>query len=924
MLSNKLTFSLVFVLMLAFAFVVTPAIAQHIQVDLADGTTNDQFVVLQRTTNNGIGTIAPAVLTLATTTPDLEDLLSFGGTIEVLLSVDAADSPAGDLTAAEVDTQAERDKLVRSVVITEIMWGLNLTPVTADDEDEAQWIELYLDDTAQLAADPADGAVSLLISPNERQDRLGTLLTAEAVTGTANTAVQYLVVDSAGTIDRFGVRWAPKGSGGNTDRLDDGTAPTNLASMYRKRDLDGAGATAKYKADKSFGDGTAAGQWEASANRKNMTGRFIGSPGSVHIPRVGAIADIARASIADNGIIINEVRNDTSAANVDWIELHNKNAPGTDPVSVNNWRIRLTTPTLTDGAVDASKNHTDSELAKLPDYRIPAGGFLLIVNRDPAETVLAGGVNLNQVFSEDDRQAVNKGATHAYYIDERLKFPNSGKFLITVRSGDKTNAHEQFVDFAGNGFFPNTARGTDVYPIRGFAKPGDVVEADFGGANTFASAGMAFARNTDKGKAKFRAGNRVHKDDWAPVGAKGGLGYDRGVDLATSPGTPGYANDAVHNLLINDQGNTVSTDDVMFDGRVTISEVMYDAGIRWNLVQWIELYNSSSTMAVDLKDWELEIRNVTADVQSFVDAKFTFNAGTIILPNQTLLLVSGTAANDVADNRVYDLYENHRRDLGLIGAVRNRHLLLSPEGFYLKLTPRTRDDQDGLERFTDDMSQIDEVGNIQVAVDPLPGAVNILRGAPRIPQWDLPERNEDGKRRSIVRQYGTRGIDGTPDDANDGLMAESWNVSDLDGAGLSYYGHRDDVGTPGWRLGGPLPVSLSSFRPVRDKATGEVVITWVTESELDNAGFNILRADSKDGAFEVVNVKGIIAGHGTTSEKHVYTFTDTTAKPNVVYYYQIEDVSLDGNRTTLATTHLRGNVNAAGKVTTTWGDLKTQ
>ena len=97
-----------------------------------------------------------------------------------------------------------------------------------------------------------------------------------------------------------------------------------------------------------------------------------------------------------------------------------------------------------------------------------------------------------------------------------------------------------------------------------------------------------------------------------------------------------------------------------------------------------------------------------------------------------------------------------------------------------------------------------------------------------------------------------------------------------------------------------------------------------TESELDNAGFNILRAESKTGEFKVVNLKGIIPGHGTTSEKHTYEWIDTSAKPNVVYYYQIEDVSLDGERATLATTHLRGNVNAAGKATTLrWGELKT-
>ena len=51
--------------------------------------------------------------------------------------------------------------------------------------------------------------------------------------------------------------------------------------------------------------------------------------------------------------------------------------------------------------------------------------------------------------------------------------------------------------------------------------------------------------------------------------------------------------------------------------------------------------------------------------------------------------------------------------------------------------------------------------------------------------------------------------------------------------------------------------------------------------------------------------------------------TDTTAQPNVVYYYQIEDVSLDGNRQTLTRgIRLKGYIGAAGKATTLWGELK--
>ena len=138
----------------------------------------------------------------------------------------------------------------------------------------------------------------------------------------------------------------------------------------------------------------------------------------------------------------------------------------------------------------------------------------------------------------------------------------------------------------------------------------------------------------------------------------------------------------------------------------------------------------------------------------------------------------------------------------------------------------------------------------------------------------------------------------------------------------SYYGLPIDVGTPGFRAGGALPVELSHFRPARDKETGAVVITWSTQSELNNAGFFIKRSQQRDGQFKVINAT-MIPGAGTTSEKQFYTYTDTTAQPNVVYYYQIEDVSLDGNRQTLTRgIRLKGYVGAAGKATTLWGELK--
>ena len=117
----------------------------------------------------------------------------------------------------------------------------------------------------------------------------------------------------------------------------------------------------------------------------------------------------------------------------------------------------------------------------------------------------------------------------------------------------------------------------------------------------------------------------------------------------------------------------------------------------------------------------------------------------------------------------------------------------------------------------------------------------------------------------------------------------------------------------------PLPINLSRFRAER---TDEgVVLKWTTESEVDNAGFYIYRSKKKDGVFMVVNPT-MIQGAGTTGQRNEYTWTDTAAKPNTVYYYQIEDVSHTGERKRLTTVRLGGFVSASSKLLTRWADLK--
>ncbi|MDE0554812.1 MAG: lamin tail domain-containing protein, partial [Candidatus Poribacteria bacterium] len=646
-----------------------------------------------------------------------------------------------------------------------------------------------------------------------------------------------------------------------------GVPAVPLVSAYRKgwngtnyKAVNGHGATninddndtQKAQTERRFvGDGSDAGRWGATAalynvrvpgdGAANATVSVIATPGAhetssgvgINLPRPAANP----ASLSATGVIINEVRNDTSEANLDWIELFNNTDPsaaGAVPQNLNNWQLSL-----------VKKVDEEIVLAKLPSYKLQPGEYLVIYNRDPGDTILAGGVNVEKVAA---REHVEKGASHKYVVSSDLNLPNSGKFLIILRTGtDKNKSHEKVKDIAGNGFInkgvetPTLNNKTNVWPLANWKVPGDRDDGDFGGGNTFASTSQSFGRTiglNDKGVYwPNSGGNRLHKDHWQRFGSQG-TGYDRNVDTNYAPGTPGYANVSI-NVVADDRDNAAGKSDYAFGGTVTISEIMYDAGPRWNLIQWIELYNSSMMETINLNGWMMEIRNEQTDVESFVDSSFEFDSDVFIQPNQTLLLVSGTGVNDVDNNRVYNLYAEHRRELGLVARDSR---LLSSAGFYLKLSAKINVGG------ASEMMVMDEAGNVMV------------EGAARKHVWDLPTRGD--VRQSLVRQYGTRQIDGSADMASDGTMSTSWNQSDIAGAGISFYGHRNDVGTPGYRLGGPLPVSLSSFRPVRDDATGHVVVRWITQSELNNAGFNILRSETKTGEFTVVNVKGIVPGHG--------------------------------------------------------------
>jgi len=71
---------------------------------------------------------------------------------------------------------------------------------------------------------------------------------------------------------------------------------------------------------------------------------------------------------------------------------------------------------------------------------------------------------------------------------------------------------------------------------------------------------------------------------------------------------------------------------------------------------------------------------------------------------------------------------------------------------------------------------------------------------------------------------------------------------------------------------------------------------WLTGSELDNAGFYLVKSESYDKGYTVVNDK-IIPTKGNAVNGCNYTYVDENIKPKTVYFYWLVDVNYNGTFT---------------------------
>jgi len=83
---------------------------------------------------------------------------------------------------------------------------------------------------------------------------------------------------------------------------------------------------------------------------------------------------------------------------------------------------------------------------------------------------------------------------------------------------------------------------------------------------------------------------------------------------------------------------------------------------------------------------------------------------------------------------------------------------------------------------------------------------------------------------------------------------------------------------------------------------GAIVLTWTTESETENLGFILEKkivganGNSPSSWSQVASyvTDKVLTGHGSTSAKHAYQYTDKAVQPGATYLFRLADVDYSG------------------------------
>jgi len=131
-----------------------------------------------------------------------------------------------------------------------------------------------------------------------------------------------------------------------------------------------------------------------------------------------------------------------------------------------------------------------------------------------------------------------------------------------------------------------------------------------------------------------------------------------------------------------------------------------------------------------------------------------------------------------------------------------------------------------------------------------------------------------------------------------GVGSISWlpGFSVTDQNGMDITGTREEI--PSELIDIPLPVELSSFTATAEG--NKVILTWTTQSEINNQGFEVYRSTREDGAYALIasyENNEALQGAGNSNTERSYRYEDRLIAGGETYWYQIADVDYSGVRT---------------------------
>ncbi|MBN2412185.1 T9SS type A sorting domain-containing protein [candidate division KSB1 bacterium] len=97
----------------------------------------------------------------------------------------------------------------------------------------------------------------------------------------------------------------------------------------------------------------------------------------------------------------------------------------------------------------------------------------------------------------------------------------------------------------------------------------------------------------------------------------------------------------------------------------------------------------------------------------------------------------------------------------------------------------------------------------------------------------------------------------------------------------------------------PLPVELTSFKVNPAPDGSGIELHWITASELDNLGFEIIRRENIGETWQVIasyKTYPELEGQGTVTYETHYNYTDRNVDKNRAYQYSIVSVNVNGDR----------------------------